>query len=80
MFRACAQEHVLEAVSFPIDSKRLAQIIHLEGAKSTNSNEIESVIARAKMRLQKCITVVFECDAHTNAKMVMASYECAMYS
>ena len=56
------------------------QIIHLEGAKSTNCNEIHSVIARANMHLLKCITVVFECDARKNAKTVMASNECAMYS
>ena len=38
------------------------------------------MIAQAKMRVLKCITVVFECDARTNAKTVMASNECAMYS
>ena len=37
------------------------------------------MIAQAKMRMLKCIMVVFECDAHTNAKTVMASNECAMY-
>lgn len=31
------------------------------------------MIARAKMRALKCLTVVFECDARTNAKTVMAS-------
>ena len=38
------------------------------------------MIARAKVRVLKCIMVVFECDARTNAKTVMASNECAMYS
>ena len=28
----------------------------------------------------KCTMVVFECDARTSAKMVMASNECEMYS
>ena len=28
------------------------------------------MIARAKIRVLKCITVVFECDARTNAKTV----------
>ena len=34
------------------------------------------------MRELKCITVVFECDTHTSAKMVMASneFECEMYA
>ena len=41
---------------------------------------VTSVIARAKMRVLKCITVVFKCDARTNVKTVMASNECAMYS
>ena len=43
-------------------------------------NEIDSVIARAKVRVLKCIKVVFECDARTNSKTVMASNESAMYS
>ena len=54
--------------------------LFLEGEKC---NEINSVVARAKMRVLKCITtitVVFECDARINAKTVMASNECAMYS
>ena len=38
------------------------------------------MIARAKMRVLKYITVVFECDARTNAKTVMASNEYAMCS
>ena len=38
------------------------------------------MIAQAKMRVLICIMVVFECDARTNAKTVMASNECAMYS
>ena len=41
--------------------------------------DINSVIARAKMRVLKCITAVFECDARTNAKTVMASNKCAMF-
>ena len=43
-------------------------------------NEIDRVIARAKVRVLKCITVVFERDARTSAKTVMASNECAMFS
>ena len=30
-------------------------------------NEIDRVIARAKVRVLKCITVVFECNARTSS-------------
>ena len=39
------------------------------------SNEIDRVIARAKVRELKCITVIFECDTRTSAKTVMAGNE-----
>ena len=42
-------------------------------------NEINRVIARAKVRALKCITVVFECDTRRSAKTVMTSNECEMY-
>ena len=43
-------------------------------------NEIDRVIARAKVRELKCIAVVFECDTRTSAKTVMTSNECEMYA
>ena len=36
-------------------------------------NELDAVIARAKVRELKCITVIFECDTRTSAKTAMAS-------
>ena len=43
-------------------------------------NEIDTMIAQAKVRELKCITVVFEFDTRTSAKTVMASNECEMYA
>ena len=43
-------------------------------------NELDRVIARAKVRELKCITVIFECDTRTNAKTVMARNECEIYA
>ena len=38
------------------------------------------MIARAKVRELKCITVIFECDTRTSAKTVMASNEYEIYA
>ena len=43
-------------------------------------NELDRVIARAKVRELKCITVIFECYTRTSANTVMASNECEIYA
>jgi len=46
-------------------------------------NEIDIVIARAKVRVLRCITVVFECMLAQVLRLrdgSMASTECAMHS
>ena len=50
---------------------------------TSNCNEIDIVIAWAKMCMQRCITVVFECILAQVVRLrdgYMVSAECAMYA
>ena len=59
-------EHVAPTILLPCEDKRF--FFH---------SVTKSIAWLQELR---CITVVFECDARTNAKTVMVSDECVMYS